>query len=100
MLGRLFTTRRSEWLPGVALLGASAGISAALGLSLGITNVGIYVGIALTLLLGFGWLENRLARRKPEKPARAKAKLTLIHGGKGDYDLAQDETTDSQKYLM
>jgi hypothetical protein len=32
--------------------------------------------------------------------ARSRAKLKVIQGGKHDYDLADDDSTDSQRYLM
>ena len=100
-MGQLFTTRRSEWLPGVAVLGATAGITTLLGVSLGVRSWAAYVGVFVAMLLAYGWAEARRARRqaKPPEP-RARGKLKLIHGGKGSYDLESDETTSEQKYLM
>ena len=100
-MGRLFTTRRSEWLPGVAVLGLTAGVTALLGVSLGVRSWAVYVGVFVVILLACGWAEQRRARRQEETPQpRARGRLKLIHGGKSGYDLENDESTNEQKYLM
>ena len=97
-MARFLTTRRSEWLPGVALLGAAVGIGALLGISLGLRSWAFYVGLIALALLAIGWLERWRVRRAAAVPPRPKTRLKLLPGGK--YDLAQDDSTDDQKYMM
>lgn len=100
-MGRLFTTRRSEWIPGIALLAAAAGITALLGVSLGISSWAVHLGVFLLLLLGYGWGEAHVKLRAEQPPApRPRGSLKLIKGGKTAYDLENDDSTEDQKYLM
>jgi hypothetical protein len=99
-MGRLLTTRRSEWIPGVAVLAAAAGIGSLLGVSIGIRSWSLYAGLVALSLLGIGALERLLARRRAPAPPRARARLRMIRGGKSAYDLESDERTKSQRYLM
>ena len=98
----LLTTRRSQWLPGVAVLGAAVGIGTVLGLSAGMRAWPFYLGLILATLLLIGWLERLLAHRRSLRPVpRARGKLKVIPGGKSaSYDLAKDDSTDNQRYLM
>lgn len=97
-MARFMTTRRSEWLPGVALLGAAVGIAALLGISLGLRSWAFYIGLVALALLALGWLERWRVRRATAPPPRHKTRLKVLPGGK--YDLEKDDTTDDQKYVM
>lgn len=98
----LLTTRRALWWPGLAVLGAAAGIAAALGLWLGPRAWPLEIGViaAVLLLLRLG---RRARLRRPEPaappPPREKKKTVLPRGQTG-YDLARDDSTDSQRWLM
>ena len=97
----LLTTRRALWLPGVAVLGASIGIGTLLGLSLKATSLAWYAGLSLVALLAIGGLERLWARRQAPAPSRStRSRLRIIRGGKTDYDLASDDSTNKQRYLM
>jgi len=100
-MGRLFTTRRSQWLPGVGILGSAVAIGSLIGVSVGARSWPSYVGLIVAVLFLMGWAERfRVAR--PERPRRRKpeSNLRLIPGGKNDYDLEKDSSTDDQKYMM
>jgi hypothetical protein len=97
-MARFMTTRRSEWLPGVALLGAAVGIAALLGVSLGVRSWALYIGLIALALLGLGWVERWRVRRATALPRRPKTRLKVLPGGK--YDLEKDDSTDDQKYVM
>jgi len=95
------TTRRSLWGPGLAVLGASAGIGALLGLWLGARAWPLEIGVIVAVLLCLRY--GRRLRGKREKsapPPRTRDKLRVIPGGKSGYDLAKDDSTDSQRWLM
>jgi hypothetical protein len=98
-MARLFTTRRSEWVPGLGLLGAAVGIGALLGGSLVGRSWLVSAGVLVALLAVYAWrlLRRRRATRPPQRPSRP---LELIRGGKPDYDLASDDSTDDQRWLM
>lgn len=96
-MGRLLTTRPSAWLPGVALLGVAVGVASLLGVSLGLRSWALYVGLAALALLALGWLERWRAQRAAAPP-RPRTRMRVIPGGK--YELAEDERSDEQKYLM
>lgn len=99
-MGRLFTTRRSEWLPGVAFLGASAGVAAALGLAVDV-RWAVYTGLAALFFFLSGIARRlRAARRDLKAPTRTPAKPKPIPLAKPPYDLENDQSTDNQKYLM
>jgi len=100
-VGRLLTTRRAEWVPGLAILGTSVGISALIGVSLGLRSWPIYLGLLATVLLGVGALERFLERRRPLAPPRRRSKLRVIRSGQpSPVDLESDASTKSQRYLM
>ena len=97
-MGRLLTTRRSQWLPGVALVGVGLGSGALLGFS---RVWALLLGLVIGALLAGGLLAWVRKRRAPAGP-RAGERLNLIRGGKekGEYDLARDDSTDEQRWLM
>jgi hypothetical protein len=95
----LLTTRRALWLPGVAVLGAAVGIAALLGISVGTRSWAVYVFLVTAVLLGIGAIERVLERRRQPGPAKARGRLKVIRGGK-DYDLADDDRTETQRFLM
>jgi hypothetical protein len=98
----LLTTRRALWWPGLAVLGAAAGIAAALGLWLGPRSWPLEIGViaAVLLLMRLG-RRARLGRPgRPAPPRPREKKNTLPPRGQADYDLARDDSTDSQRWLM
>jgi hypothetical protein len=100
-MSRWLTTRRSQWLPGVAILVVAVCVAALVGGATGTRSWPIYLGLVLATLLGLGWLERlRLARPAPPPPPRARGKLKVVQGGKGAFDLERDKSTDDQKYVM
>ena len=95
--------RRAPWLSGALVLVLAVGIVAPLGLRLGGRYWALYVGLGAALLLLFGWIERIWKTRGAPKPPRARGKLRILRGGRGngkDIDLAKDETTDGQRWLM
>ncbi len=100
-MGRFLTTRRAEWAPGLAILGASIGIAALIGVSIELRSWPIFVGLVAVILLGVGALERFLARRRVPSPPRERSRLRVIRGGKpSPADLENDDTTKNQRYLM
>jgi len=100
-MGRFLTTRRAEWVPGLAILGSSVGISALIGVSLGVRSWSIYVGLLAAVLLGVGGLERLLERRRALAPPRNRGSLRVIRGGKpSPVDLESNDSTKNQRYLM
>jgi hypothetical protein len=98
----LLTTRRALWWPGLAVLGAAAGIAAALGLWLGPRSWPLEVGVvAVVLLLLRRGRRARLRRAEEAPPPRPREKRkTVPAGGQAGYDLERDDSTDSQRWLM
>jgi len=92
--------QRMSWLPGALVLAAAAGSALVVGLVLGARSWPPYLGLALGGLLLAGWLEQFWTRDPTPPPKRSRARLKVIQGGKHDYDLADDDSTDSQRYLM
>lgn len=92
---------RPSWLGGTATLAAAALLAAVLGLLLRLRAWSVYLGLGLTLLLLMGWAERywRIRRQAPPPP-RARGRLKVIRGGKADYDLEKDDSTDTQRWLM
>jgi hypothetical protein len=94
------TLQRPSWLPGAAVLAVAALCALAFGLALGARGWPVYLGLTLGCLLAAGFAEEVWTRRRTPAPKRTRAKLKVIRGGKHDYDLADDDSTDSQRYLM
>lgn len=100
-MARFLTTRRSEWVPGLAVLATAVGIGSLIGVSLGQRSWAVYVGLIAIALLGVSLLERLLSKRRRAEAPRSRGKLRVIQGGKNAaYDLASDDRTDSQRYLM
>lgn len=95
-MGRFLTTRRSEWLPGLAFgLAVAALLTYRFGPRPWILYMGL-IGLAATAL---GRLERRRRQERTEvSPPRPRARPKVVQGGK--YNLAEDDRTDSQKYVM
>ena len=94
------TLQRSSWLPGAAVLAAAAAGALAVGLALGARAWPLYIGLAVGCVFAVGFAEELWARHRVPAPKRSRAKLKVIQGGKHDYDLADDDSTDGQRYLM
>jgi hypothetical protein len=92
--------QRASWLPGALVLAAAAGLALAVGLALGARSWPLYLGLGLGGVLAAGWGEELWARHRKPAPKKSRARLKVIQGGKHDYDLADDDSTDSQRYLM
>jgi hypothetical protein len=100
-MARLFTVRRTEWLPGVAILGVSVALALLLGSAIEARSWASYAGLALGLVLLFGWLERRRDARPTPPPPRSRARPKVLEGGRAvKYDLSKDTSTDDQKYVM
>ena len=92
---------RPAWLGGAAALAVAAGLAAAVGLLLRLRAWPVYLGLGLAFLLLMGWIERRWrTRRPPSVTPRARGRLKVIRGGKADYDLEKDDSTDTQRWLM
>ena len=97
----LLTTRRALWWPGLAVLGAAVGIGAVLGVWLGPRAWPLEIVLIAAVLFCLQKGRRLRARRTPaEPPARVREKLKVIPGGKKGYDLENDDSTDSQRWLM
>jgi hypothetical protein len=93
-------TKRVSWVPGALVLAAAAALALAVGVVLGARSFIPYLGLGLAGLLAAGWAEDLWSKRRAPAPKKSRAKLKVIQGGKNDYDLADDDSTDSQRYLM
>ena len=100
-MSRFPTTRLSQWLPGARVLAAAAGIAALLGIFVGARSWPVYLVLIVAALFGIGWLERVWTRRRDAAPApKDRGRLKVIRGGRAGYDLAKDNSTDNQKYVM
>ena len=94
--------RHAPWLSAALVLLLVAGIVAPLFLHLGSRYWAYGAGLAL-VILAFGRLERMLKALARPRPSRTRGKLRGVRGGRGrgkDFDLADDETTDGQRWLM
>ena len=89
-----------SWVPGAALLVAAAIAAGLAGLALGIRTLPPYLGLAAVVVLAMGWIERLWTARQAPAAPKGRAKLKVIRGGKPEYDLEADETTNNQRYLM
>ena len=101
----LLTTRRALWWPGLAVLGAAAGIAAVLGLWLGPHSwpleVGLVAAVLLLLRRGRRARLRRAAEAAPPRPReKDEKKMTVPARGQAGYDLSRDDSTDGQRWLM
>ena len=100
-MSRFPDLNRVPWLGGALTLAAAAALAGALGLVLRLRSWPVYLGLGLTLLLFMGWIERYWStRRRAPPPPRARGRLKVIRGGKSDYDLEKDDSTDTQRWLM
>jgi hypothetical protein len=89
-----------SWVPGAVLLGAAAVAAGLAGLALGIRTWAPYLGLAAIVVLAMGWLERVWTARQAPPPPKSRGRLKVIRGGKAEYDLETDESTNNQRYLM
>jgi hypothetical protein len=89
-----------SWVPGAVLLGAAAVAAGLAALALGIRSWAPYFGLVALVVLAMGWLERIWMARTVAAPPRSRGKLKVIRGGKSEYDLAKDDSTNNQRYLM
>jgi hypothetical protein len=87
-------------VPGAVLLAAAAVAAGLAGLALGIRSWEPYLGLAALVVLAMGWLERMWMARAVPAPPRNRGKLKVIRGGKTEYNLADDDSTNNQRYLM
>jgi len=100
-MNRFPDLNRPAWLGGAATLAIAAALAAGLGVLIGLRSWSHYLGLGLGLLLLMGFLERQWhIRRPPTAPSRSRGRLKVIRGGKSDYDLEKDDTTDTQRWLM
>lgn len=99
-LGRL---RRAPWLSGALLLLLSAGLVGPAAWAVGLRGWPFYVGLLAALLLFLGALERLWLRRAAVKPRKARRRFRVVPGRKGNgesHDLAADDSTNKQRWLM
>ena len=89
-----------SWVPGAVLLAAAAVAAGLAGLALGIRGWAPYLGLVAFVVLAMGWLERAWMARSAPIPPKTRGKLKVIRGGKSEYDLAKDDSTNNQRYLM
>ncbi len=89
-----------SWVPGAALLLAAAVAAGLAGLALGLRSWAPYLGLTALMVLAMGWLERAWMARATPAPPKNRSKLKVIRGGKSEYDLAGDDSTNNQRYLM
>ena len=89
-----------SWVPGAALLLAAAVAAGLAGLALGIRSWAPYLGLTALVVLAMGWIERAWMARATPAPPKNRGKLKVIRGGKSEYDLAEDDSTNNQRYLM
>jgi hypothetical protein len=101
-MSRFFTTRRSEWLPGLAVLVFALVIGGTVGGALGSQSWPVYVGLFALALLAIGAVERYVSGHKAKAATpRARGRLRVLPGSNAaPYDLAKDERTNGQRYLM
>ena len=100
-MGRFLTVRRTEWVPGVAILVVSIALAVLLGSAIQLGSWASYVGLVVAFVLLFGWLERRRDARPTPRPPRSRSRPKIIEGGRAaKYDLSKDDSTDDQKYVM
>jgi hypothetical protein len=97
-MSRPLFDRSAPWAPGALLLASAIGLAVVVGLVLGTRSWTTYLGLSLGFLLLFGWVE-RVRFQRPATPPRRRTHLKVIQGGR-QYDLADDSSTDDQKYVM
>jgi hypothetical protein len=98
----LLPFRRARWLSGALVLVLVAGMIAPLGLRLGGRYWAYYVGLVVFLLFASAWTE-RARRAARSRPSRGRDRLRVFSRGRTDpreIDLARDETTEGQRWLM
>ena len=96
-MGRWLTTRRSEWLPGVAILSVAVCVAGLVGGAVGARSWSVYVGLAVAVVLVMGWIERRRATVPAPAPRRRRARLRIVEAPKSVYDLEKDHSTDDQR---
>jgi hypothetical protein len=88
------------WLAGAVVLAAAA-VTLFAAYLFGVRSWPITLGLGAAALLAAGALHLLWLRRAAPAPPRARGRLKVLQGGKAaPYDLAQDDSTDSQRYLM
>jgi hypothetical protein len=102
--------RARDWKAGAKVLFAAAALAALVGFSVGATSFVTYGGVALGVVLLFGWAERVRERSGRSAPvdwtrsrARTRQRLRVIPGGRAsrsEYDLEHDPSTDDPKYIM
>jgi hypothetical protein len=91
------------FVPTIALALAAVMIAGALGVSLGLHSWLLVLGLsavagAAAFAAHLFWVRRHAAL----PPAKGRPRLKVIEGGKATatYDLAKDQSTDNQRYLM
>jgi hypothetical protein len=106
-MNRYPTGPRPEWVSGAITLAVATLVAGGAGFAVGARSWTFYVGLTAGAVLLIGWLERywlrRAAIRSLREPRRTRTNLKVIQGGKrgnGEYDLEDDDSTDSQRWLM
>lgn len=93
-------TPRPAWFAGAITLAAAAAFTALVAWSLDIRVWSIWLGLLIACLLLIGQAERMLRAPRVPREHKLRKNLRLIRGGKSAYDLARDDTTDNQRWLM
>jgi hypothetical protein len=96
---RLLTTRRREWLPGLALAGATLAIGVLIGATGG-RDWPLALGLILGTLAGVAGAARYIEARRGRGSTPVARRFRLIPRRKAPYDLAKDDSTDDQRWLM
>jgi hypothetical protein len=91
------------FVPTIALALAAVMAAGAVGISLGLHSWVLVLGLAAVAGAAAGGAHLFWVRRhKAPPPAKLRPRLKVIQGGKSaaTYDLAEDQSTDNQRYLM
>ncbi|MCL4821871.1 MAG: hypothetical protein KJ067_22310 [Vicinamibacteria bacterium] len=97
----LLPSPRPRWFAGAVTLSAAAAVTAVISLALGIKVWSIWLGLLIAAVLLIGQAERLMNAPRVPREHKLRKNLRLIRGGKSaPYDLARDETTNNQRWLM
>src|SRR5262245_49905830 len=99
----LDTFRRAPWFSGALALILVVGIVAPTAYALGVRHWSFHVGLIAMAVLLMGAVERMWQHRQSRRPPKARRRFKVVPGRKGNgeaYDLAEDESTNKQRWLM
>jgi hypothetical protein len=87
---------RDKWLPSLAVLAATTGAGALLGMALRPPFWPLFLALLLAGLAALGWL----ARARDPVRSLPRPRMRKPKAKSEDYDLESDTRTDDQRWLM